>query len=99
MYHPCMSEREQIQETLANFLIDHGDKFNAPYGVLTGTEPFGRGKVRTITFGVARYLDATINIISADLLQIQGQGALAHKFQGHYKSVDEVLNVLKSYIN
>ncbi len=94
-----MSKREEIQDELAAFIEarknDQGyPYFNAPYGVITGIDKLGRGKMRTITFGVCRYLDAVVKIITPTNIQIEGQGGLAHKYDGEYKSVEEVKKVL-----
>ena len=94
-----MSEREQIQNNIVAFLEQHINAFDAPYGVLTGLNPMKRGgKVRTITFGVARYLDATINILSPNNIIVNGQGGLAYKIKGNYKSESEVLTALQTLI-
>lgn len=87
-----MSEREQIEERLVSYLEGQTYRFTAPYGVLTGMLPVGKGGyLRQITFGVARYLDATITIYTPKKIAIRGQGALARKYNGEYKSVEEVL--------
>ena len=57
------SEREQLTDRIAEYISRRYETFNAPYGVLPSLErlPHG-GAVRTITFGCARTLDATLNI-------------------------------------
>lgn len=92
-----MSPREQIQEKLENFLNDQS-YFNAPYGIISGLQKAGKGKVRTVTFGVARYLDATICIWSPKRLTVRGQGGLASKFNGEYSSLDELIVKFKKEI-
>lgn len=91
-----VSARELAQKKLVEFLLNNRNTFNAPYGVLDGLKDMGRGKVRTITFGIARYLDAEIVIYKENNITINGSGALAHKYCGHFKSVDEVIERLKS---
>ena len=93
-----MSEREQIQNEINAFLEQNGNYFNAPYGILDGMESFGKGKVRVITFGVARYLDATVKIYSPTNIQVRGQGALLYKFQGFYRNAKDLINHFKSQI-
>ena len=65
-----MSPREAMTERIYDYLVNAG-KFNAPYGVLRGikTPNSGRGKARTITFGFARTMDATLTIWGVDRLQ------------------------------
>jgi len=85
-----MSEREQIQERLVEYL-ESKDYFNAPYGVLEGIRQIGKGKIREITFGVSRYLDASIEIWTPKKLIVKGQGGLAYRFDGEYGSCEELI--------
>lgn len=64
-----MSEREALQNRLATWL---GTWTTAPYGVLTDLRPRqdGHGKVRVITFGLDRTLDATLHIWSPKRLEL-----------------------------
>ena len=66
-----MSEREKLANRIYEYLVT-SNKFTAPYGVIQGIHApkSGRGKVRTITFGFARTLDATLYIWSARDLQL-----------------------------
>ena len=91
-----MSPREQIQKKLVKFLNDNNrNKWSAPYGVLEGMDTLPKGgKVRTITFGVARYLDATIYIWSAKKIIIEGSGPLSWKYTGEFKGIEEVIKCL-----
>lgn len=82
-----MSEREQIQTDLVEFLENSG-KFNAPYGIISGMKKFARGKIRTITFGVSRYFDGEIQIISPKCITVSGRGILNYKYTGKFDSVD-----------
>jgi hypothetical protein len=60
-----MSPREALQERIAQWLSERSSTFTAPYGVLSGLHTVGsRFKVRTITFGIARTLDAELTIWS-----------------------------------
>lgn len=87
-----MSPREQAQHVIAEFLHAHRRTFSAPYGVIEGMSTLPRGgKVRNITFGVARYLDAHITIFSPTRIRVEGQGALAYKVDGDYRSTEELI--------
>lgn len=93
-----MSERENIQNTLAEYLEQNVNKFDAPYGIIRNlADVKSGGKVRTVTFGVARYLDATIYIWSPKQISVKCEGALSYKVGGIYSSVNEILNVLKNF--
>jgi hypothetical protein len=80
-----MTPREQIQNDIEEYL-GNNKYFTAPYGIISGMESLGRGKVRTVTFGVARYLDATVYIYSPANIQVRGQGPLTYKFEGKFNS-------------
>lgn len=86
-----MSKREEIQQELTDYLVNK-PYFSAPYGVIAGMQKAGQGKVRTITFGVSRYLDATIYIWSVNNITVAARGALAYKFGGKYSSAQELIN-------
>lgn len=60
-----MSERKLIQNELIDWLLTWT---SAPYGVIGSIDSFGKGKVRKIAFGIARYLDAELIIISKNRL-------------------------------
>lgn len=89
-----MSPREQIQQQIVTYLNNHSEFFNAPYGVLDGMDNVGRGKVRTITFGIARLLDAHIKIWSATRIDVDGSGPLEHKLTDTYSSVEDLITAL-----
>ena len=96
-----MSKREDIQREIYDFLEENSNVFDAPYGILEGMESLGRGKMRTVTFGVSRYLDAVIQILSEKNIILKGQGGLAsyHGFSYDgisFESVDELKEFLKS---
>ena len=90
------SPRELAQKAIVRFLESNSSKFDAPFGVIEGMEKFGNGKLRTITFGVARYLDGEIRIYKENDIEIRGSGALISKYGGRYKSVKEVIDKLNS---
>lgn len=83
------SPRAVAQARLAAWLESHDQAWDAPYGVIEGMRDLPRGgKVRTVTFGVARTLDAIAWVWSADRIVIEGRGALAHAVEGEYVSVE-----------
>lgn len=84
-----MSPREQIQSELSQ-RISENSYFSAPYGVIEGIDNLPKGgKVRTVTFGVARYLDAVAQIWSPKKITFRGQGGLAYKLPSEVSSIDE----------
>lgn len=88
-----MSPREQTQTELAERL-ENNPRFSAPYGVICGMETLPKGgKVRTVTFGVSRYLDATAFIWSPNKITFKAQGPLAYKVPGTVKSVQEFFDI------
>lgn len=77
------SAREITQAEIAAWLLAHQDRFTAPYGVLSGIEAVRwtkGGKIRTITFGIARSLDATLLIWSANRISVSARGGASSKF-------------------
>jgi hypothetical protein len=90
-----MSAREEAQQKLVEHLNEHSDFWTAPYGILDGMHDIKRGgKVRTITFGVARSLDATIFIWSPGNITIDGRGPLEYRVSGNFDSVGAVIGHL-----
>lgn len=63
---PAKSPRAQLHADIVEWIRSQPRCFTAPYGVLTGLyqNPRGYGKYRTITFGIARTLDAVLTIWS-----------------------------------
>lgn len=101
----CLNCRILIHERTRNhpnrlveYLESKREKFSAPYGVLSSIEKCknGKGKYRVVVFGVSRYLDAVIRIFAPNKITIDGQGGLAYKYEGEFKSVDEVIKQLES---
>lgn len=93
-----MSDREILQSNIHNWIeMRTYSKFTAPYGVISSLEPCGKGKVRTITFGVARYLDATIFVFGKNDIRIKAAGPLSYKIdQNTYHSYDELIKALEA---
>jgi len=94
-----MSPREQLQNNIHDWIeIRSKSKFTAPYGVISSLDPVknGKGKVRTITFGVARYLDATLFIFSEKDIRCQAAGPMSPKLDGmRWNNYDELVNTLE----
>lgn len=90
------SPREQVQDRLVEFLEEHSNVFTAPYGVLPGLQKVknGPGKVRTVTFGLARFLDATAYIWSPVKISVDAAGPAMHRIAGNYATVDELIKTL-----
>ena len=92
-----MSPREHAQNRIVEWLDAHTDKFNAPYGIIPGiTALHNGGKVREITFGQARYLDATITIWSPTRLIVEARGPASRNIGYEFHSVDALLNALEA---
>lgn len=91
----CVSPRAELAERILTRLISNSEKWTAPYGILDGLRDGGKGKYRTITFGVARYLDATICIYSPTRIEVRAQGGLDRYIGGWYASEQEFLNALR----
>lgn len=91
------SPREQIQIDLMEYLSNRG-VFNAPYGILDGMETLSKGgKVRTVTFGQARYLDATVYIFSPTNITIRAQGSASYRLNSKYNSYQSLIDDLDKF--
>lgn len=90
-----MSIREEIQVKLGDWLYANA-KYDAPYGVCPGMETLANsGKVRTITFGMARSLDATVFIWSPKKFTFRAQGPASRDLNGvEVHSYEEVIALL-----
>ena len=93
-----MSPREELQNNIHDWIeMRSRSKFTAPYGVISSLDPVknGRGKVRTITFGVARYLDATLFIYGEKDIRCQARGPMSPKLDGfRWNSYGDVVKSL-----
>lgn len=78
------TERQIVQEELVRWLLTWT---TAPYGVIQSISPFGEGKVRKITFGLARVLDAELTILSKNNLSLYSNYGKIK-----FNSVDEFKN-------
>ena len=84
-----MSAREQLQADLVELLTEL-ELDTAPYGIIEGMETLPRGgKVRTVTFGVSAYLDATAHIWTPTRIAFKGQGPLAQRLPAEVNSLEE----------
>jgi hypothetical protein len=82
---------EQIQETVYQWAVNHN--FAAPYGVLTGEHTNAKGsKYRSVTFGYARTLDATIEIYNRNFIVVRTSNSVTEVV----KSFDDLMKLLKS---
>ena len=86
-----MSARSEIQDQVVDVLSRNRRFWTAPYGVLPGMEKWGKGKMRTVTFGIARTLDATIYIQTPTRIVVEAQGPAARLLRTEYGSVEELL--------
>lgn len=81
-----MSDREQLQQRLAAWI---GTWATAPYGVITNLRlrMDGPGKYRSITFGLARTLDAELMIWSGTRLELRSSRYAVQTFtsEGAFK--------------
>ena len=68
-----MSQREDLTRRIVLWLQERQQTFSAPYGVLDSLKPVdGRsGYFRQITFGIARIMDATIDVWSPTNLVVR----------------------------
>lgn len=90
-----MTPREAAQEALVKYLTK-SPIWTAPYGVIPGSKRVGRGGyVRTIVFGIAAYLDASIYVWSPDRITVRGRGPLAYRVEGTYTSVEDCITSLE----
>jgi hypothetical protein len=87
---PTMSPREALARRIAGWLRLNSDVLTAPYGVLEGlhTPSNGRGRARSITFGIARTLDAQLLIWSEKRMELTssrvGPEAVIFKSEGDF---------------
>jgi hypothetical protein len=73
--------------------MENSKRWTAPYGVIAGegvSKKSGR-KYKSITFGVSRYLDAYLQYFSPNFIVVKGQGALSYKYEGVYRSIEDLI--------
>lgn len=82
---------QEIQERIYMWAL-YKD-FNAPYGVLTGQHTSQNGKpFRTVTFGRARTLDATVEIYNPSFIVLR----TSRYGREVFKSMNEMMPTLES---
>lgn len=87
-----MSEREEAQAEIVEHLTENRRYWSAPYGVVAGLQDLPRGgKVRNITFGVARFLDAHATLWSVSRIVVEAEGPLAPKVEGEFRSAADLI--------
>lgn len=83
-----MNSREMLDSIEA---WAHGQNFNAPYGVLTGSHINKNGqKFLSITFGRARTLDATVEIYNRHFMILRTSNRGNRVFK-NFSDLQEVL--------
>ena len=91
-----MSARRDEFQKFVSFLYENDKFFTAPYGIIQGTidgKHAGSVVAYTVTFGQARTLDATLKVFSDKRVELDSTGYY-ERFNGTYKSVDEVITLL-----
>lgn len=89
--------RELFQERIVSVLEARRNFYTAPYGVIPGKHKVHvGGYVRTVTFGIARILDATVWIWTEQRAEIRAAGALAYRFAGSWTDPDALVAFLES---
>lgn len=73
------SPRAEMQDRIEAWFMERIDLWDAPYGVLKGKSE--DGKARTVTFGRAQILDATILIYGPTFILVKWRTAI-HRLAG-----------------
>jgi len=92
------SPRELLQNEIVTWLEQRSDRFNRD--ILSSLDPVenGKGKVRTISFGINEHLDATLFVFSVKDIRVKAEGPLAIKFQKQkYVGFDDLLDDLSEF--
>ncbi len=95
---PKVSKREALATKIADWLRDSG-KATAPFGVLVSKD--AQRNCYVVTFGVARYLDATVELWGDKFYRIRAAGPLASRLDGAdrygmiLRNYDDVIAALK----
>jgi len=92
------SPRELLQNEIVTWLEQRSDRFNRD--ILSSLDPVenGKGKVRTISFGINEKLDATLFVFSVKDIRVKAEGPLAIKFQKQkYVGFDDLLDDLSEF--
>lgn len=84
-------DSEKIQDAIYDWAVNY--KFNAPYGVLRGEGRTMQGtKYRSVTFGYARTLDATVNIYNRNFMIVNS----SRHGKSVYKDFNELMKFLRT---
>lgn len=63
---------QEIQFSVYSYLTARGHEFDAPYGILQGEHTNKKGtKYKSVTFGRARKLDATVEIYNRNFIVLR----------------------------
>jgi hypothetical protein len=90
-----VSEREAVQAAIVAHLTERRRYWSAPYGVIAGLQDLPRGgKVRNVTFGVARFLDAHVTVWTPTRIVVEAEGPLASRVEGEFASVEDLIDRL-----
>ena len=90
-----MNERQQIADYFEKMLSEAA--FSAPYGVLQGNQKDKKGKTyRSVTFGIARTLDAEIRIYGANFILLRWNNGTLEIFRS-FKEVEKFIREKWSY--
>jgi len=85
---------------LVHYLHENRRTFSAPYGVIEGSGVSKSGrKHKSITFGVARLLDAHLQYYGPKFIVIQAHGRLESKLDGVYRSIEDVIKALSEIVD
>ena len=80
----------EIQEALFEWVTDRSDIFNAPYGILIERKSNKGDKQRlTVTFGIARGLDAIVTIYTPRYIEVKDTRNGTRVFQSFPDMMDE----------
>ncbi len=85
---------QEIQFSVYSYLTARGHEFDAPYGILQGEHTNKKGtKYKSVTFGRARTLDATVEIYNRNfiVLRTSSQGSQVFK---NFEDLQKVLHTL-----
>lgn len=83
---------QAIQDSIESWA--HAKGFSAPYGVLTGTHTSKSGtKYRSVTFGRARTLDATVEIYNRNFIVVRTSRHGSQVFK-KYEDLSQFLETL-----
>ena len=82
---------QEISDAVYNYAMSRSD-FTAPYGVLQGEHVNKKGtKFKSVTFGRARSLDATVEIYNRNFMILRS----SHAADRVYKNYDDLMVALQ----